>query len=354
LRVTQVSLVRPRGKPAPGALLEEWPTLRDVALATRRAGAEVTVIQPFHRSAELTLDGVRFLFAPGRLTRAVAASRPEIIHVHGLEFAWQTRRLCGLGVPVLAQDHCSFADWRPWRRRWGLKRVAGAAFTHADQAAPFLGNGSLRSDLPVFAVPESSTRFTPGDRGQARAACGIFGDPAVLWVGRLTARKDPMTALDAIERAAADLPGLRLWCCFHETDLLAEMRKRITASPRLSERVYLLGPKPHREIEILCRAADLFLACSHDEGSGYSLIEALACGAAPVVSDIPPFRALTHNGAVGALAPIRDAGTFARGLVEVARQPAAERRDRTIRHFQQNLSFDAVGTQLLRAYRSLA
>jgi hypothetical protein len=73
-----------------------------------------------------------------------------------------------------------------------------------------------------------------------------------------------------------------------------------------------------------------------------------------VVSDIPPFRALTHNGAVGALAPIRDAGAFARGLVEMARQPAAERRGRTIRHFQQNLSFDAVGTQLLRAYRSLA
>ncbi len=354
MRVTQVSLVRPPGKPTPEALLEAWPTLQDVALATGRAGAEVTVVQPFHRDAELTLGGVRFLFSPKRQTRTVAASRPEIIHVHGLEFAWQTRRLCRLGVPVLAQDHGSVADWRSWRRGWGLRRVAGAAFTHADQAAPFLGNGSLRNGLPVFSVPESSTRFTPGDRGQARVACGIFGDPAVLWVGRLIPGKDPLTALAAIERAAASLPGLRLWCCFHESDLLAEIRKRIAASPSLSGRVYLLGPKPHREIETLCRAADLFLACSHAEGAGFSLLEAMACGAAPVVSDIPPFRALTGNGTVGALAPVGDAEAFARGLVTVANQPAAERRDGVIRHFQRHLSFDAVGERLLSAYRSLA
>ena len=354
MRVTQVSLVRPRGKPEPEALLEAWPTLPDVAQAAQRAGAEVTVVQPFHRAAELSLGGVRFLFSPQQQARTVAASRPEIIHVHGLEFAWQTRRLCRLGAPVLAQDHGSVADWRPWRRRWGLRRVAGAAFTHADQAAPFLGNGSLRSDLPVFAVPESSTRFTPGDRGQARRECGMFGDPAVLWVGRLIPGKDPLTALSAIERAAASLPGLRLWCCFHESGLLADVRERIAASPSLSGRVYLLGPKPHREIEILCRAADLFLACSHAEGAGFSLLEAMACGTAPVVSDIPPFRALTGEGAVGALAPVGDAEAFARGLIAVAAQPAAERRENVIRHFQRTLSFDAVGERLLSAYRSLA
>lgn len=353
MRVVQVSLVRPRGRPDPETLLEAWPTLPDVARATRRAGAEVTVVQSFHRDAEIFLDGVRFRFARA-LKPLVAACRPDIIHVHGLDFAWRTRMLCRLGIPVLAQDHCSNPAWRPWRRRWGLGGVAGAAFTHEDQAGPFLANGSLRRGLPVFAVPESSTRFTPGDQEEARGRSGIFGDPAVLWVGRLNARKDPLTALAAIERAVPELPGLRLWCVFHEMDLLAEMRARIAASALLAEHVKLLGPLPHDEIEILCRAADLFLLCSHHEGSGYALIEAMACGAAPVVSDIPPFRALTGDGAAGALAPVGDPAAFARGLVEMARQPATARRERTIRHFDRNLSFDAVGDQLLAAYRSLA
>ena len=51
------------------------------------------------------------------------------------------------------------------------------------------------------------------------------------------------------------------------------------------------------------RAADLFVLGSHREGSGYSLIEALACGLPPIVTDIPSFRSLTGAGVVGALWP---------------------------------------------------
>jgi glycosyltransferase involved in cell wall biosynthesis len=353
VRVVQVNLARPQGRPTPEALLEMWPTLRDVATAVRRAGAEVTVVQSFHRTAELVLEGVRFQFAPDRLTNALMTCRPDLIHIHGLDFALQTRLICQLGIPVLVQDHASSAPWRARRRRWGLARVAGVAFTDAAQARPFFANGSLRRDLPVFSVPESSTLFSPGDREQARRQSGIFGEPAVLWVGRLDANKDPLTALAAVERAAADLPGLRLWCCFHRADLLAAVRERLAASPLLSEHVRLLGPVTQSEVEILCRAADLFLLCSHAEGSGYALIEAIACGAAPVVSDIPSFRALTGRGAIGALAPPGDPAAFARGLVALAHQPAEARRALVIDHFQRELSFESVGTKLLAAYESL-
>ena len=44
------------------------------------------------------------------------------------------------------------------------------------------------------------------------------------------------------------------------------------------------------------QAADLFVLGSHREGSGYSLIEALACGLPPVVTDIHAFRTLTGCG----------------------------------------------------------
>jgi glycosyltransferase involved in cell wall biosynthesis len=353
VRVVQVNLVRPQGRPTPEALLEAWPTLRDVALAVRRAGSAVTVVQAFHRAAELTLDGVRFQFVPHGPSGAVAACRADVIHVHGLDFAWHTRHLCELGAPVLVQDHASSAAWQVRRRRWGLARVAGAAFTDAAQAAPFFANGSLPRGLPIFSVPESSTLFSPGNQDQARLESGIFGDPVVLWVGRLDANKDPLTALNAVERAAPELPGLRLWCCFHRADLLPAVRERIAASPLLTEHVRLLGPMSHGEVETLCQAADLFLLCSHSEGSGYALIEAIACGAAPVVSDIPSFRALTGRGALGALATPGDAADFARGLIAVARQPAAERRARSLAHFRRELSFDAVGAKLCAAYESL-
>jgi glycosyltransferase involved in cell wall biosynthesis len=366
MRVVHVSLVRPRGRPEPQALPGAWPTLHDVAAAVRRAGAEVTVVQSFHRAAEFMLDNVRYRFAPepalpGRLTgaspwsiaAAVEACRPDIVHVNGLDFGWHTRVLCGLGVPVLAQDHAATAESGGLRRRWGLRKLSAVAFTDARQAEPFFERGAFRPGLRVFSVPESSTRFTTGEQAAARRACGLDGDPAVLWVGRLIPKKDPLTVLGAIERAAQDLPGLRLWCCHHEDDLLPEVKARIAASPVLADRVRLLGRVPHREVETLCRAADVFMLASRFEGSGYALIEAIACGAAPVVSDIPSFRSLVGEGRVGALAPVGDIEAFAHALVRISKAPRAELRRRTIEYFERELSFDAVGARLLEVYADM-
>ncbi len=56
--------------------------------------------------------------------------------------------------------------------------------------------------------------------------------------------------------------------------------------------MHLLGRVPHERIEMLMRAADLFVLGSHREGGNTSLIEALATGLLPVVTDIPSSRSL--------------------------------------------------------------
>jgi glycosyltransferase involved in cell wall biosynthesis len=365
MRVVHASFVRPRGHDDPDRLLTEWPTLIDVAAAVVDAGLAVTLVQSFARDAVVERRGVtcRFVrepafpgfssgFAPHRLAQAAAASGADVIHVNGLDFPGHTRAMCATGIPVLAQDHASRAGGRRLRRAWGLARVAAAAFTDAAQARPFVAEGSLRRDVPIYSVPESSTRFTPGDQAEARAATGLQGDPAVLWVGRLDANKDPLTVLDAIEIAAASLPGLQLWCCFHEQPLMAHVRRRIDASAVLKERVHLIGRVPHARIEQLCRAADIFMLASHREGSGYALIEALACGATPVVSDIPSFRRLVGN--AGALAAPGDASAFAAALVDMARKPRAEQRRKALAQFETNLSFGSLGRQWREVYRAIA
>ena len=369
MRVVHVNLLRPRHRPAPRQLLAEWPTLLAVAAAACRAGAEVGVVQAFWQDYACTIDGVDFRFVhepawpgrsvgamPWRIAQAVRALAPDVIHVNGLDFAWHTRMLCRLGVPVLVQDHASAPDFRRMRRRWGLAQVQYAAFTDEAQAVPFFEARALRPGTRIFAVPESSTDFRPGDLAAARAATSLHGDPAVLWVGRLDANKDPLTILDAVERAAADLPGLRLWCCYHAGNLLPAIQARIAASPVLADRVHMLGKVSHAQIEQFCRAADFFMLGSHHEGSGYALIEAMACGATPIVSDIAPFRRLTGAGGpdpIGALAPVGDAAAFARALVTLAALPRDGLRDAARAHFDRNLSFDRVGERLCAIYQAI-
>jgi glycosyltransferase involved in cell wall biosynthesis len=202
--------------------------------------------------------------------------------------------------------------------------------------------------LRLFAIPESSSRFTPGSRVQARAESGMYGDPCVLWVGHLNPGKDPLSVLDGIARAASRLPDLQLWCVFGSAPLLDEVRCRIEHDPQLGGRAHLLGKVAHMHVETLMRSADLFVSGSHSEGSGYALLEALACGVAPVITDIPSFRALTGNGRVGRLWPCGDSAQLAEALVEIAaNRPSLEQ---VRAHFDATLSFEAVGRQWADAY----
>ena len=187
----------------------------------------------------------------------------------------------------------------------------------------------------------------------ARASTGLHGDPAVLWVGHLNENKDPMTMLAGVSMAARRLPDLQLWCCFGTAPLQAPVQRHIDADPHLRNRVHLLGKVAHERIETLMRAADLFVLGSHREAMGVSVMEALACGLPPVVTDIPSFRALTRNGTVGALWPCDDIDALSKALLSVARRPRQETRAAVRAHFESKLSFAAVGRALVAAYDRL-
>src|SRR3546814_18904766 len=101
--------------------------------------------------------------------------------------------------------------------------------------------------------------------------------------------------MDGGVRDGVQRTELRLWCGFGSAPLIGEVQDLSRARPKLAGRVHLLGKVPQAHVEALMRAADLFVSGSRAEGCGYSLLEALACGATPVVTDIPAFRALTGD-----------------------------------------------------------
>ena len=79
-------------------------------------------------------------------------------------------------------------------------------------------------------------------------------------------------------------------------------------------RVHLLGKVPHAGIETLMQAADLFVSASRAESCGFAALEAMACGAVPVLSDIPSFRALTGDAMAHAILPGAAIGYLIAGL----------------------------------------
>lgn len=364
MKVLQINpFVDPQGRPL-DALLDAWWTLRHGALAVHDAGAEVRVLQASRHRDEVQRDGVPYLGLPlltpqGRATPDLVALlrdwRPDVLHLHGLGFHDEARELVALmpGRPLLLQDHAARAPSRPglwWRWRRGLAPARGLIFHAADQARPFLRRRLVARHTRIYEVPEASSDFQPRLRDAARRLTGVAGTPALLWVGHLDANKDPLTVLDGVAQASEQRPGLQLWMCFGEAPLLPGVRERLR-DPRLAGRVHLLGRVPHAQVELLMAAADLLVQGSHREGSGYSVIEALACGLPPVVTDIPSFRSLlgelpAHQAA--ALWPAGDARGLAAALVRLSAQPPQRAEVRA--RFDAHCSLPALGRRLMAAY----
>ena len=368
LEVLQLNLHLDRSR-APADMLRDWHSLVDVAVSAATAGIRVSVVQACATDALIREQGVDFHFVGipetgGTLTRSPAFQgllqklAPDVAHVHGLGFPREVLELRMLAprLPILVQDHADRVPrfWRHsiWRR--AMAQCAAIAFCARDQAHPFQRAGLLTRRTEIFEIPESTSGFVPGEQSQARAAAGIDGDPCVLWIGHLDANKDPLTVLEAVSRASAELPRLKLWCCFGSAPLRAQVEARIARDPSLRERVTLLGRVPHERVEVLMRAADLFVLGSHREGSSFSLIEALATGLTPVVTDIASLRALTGHGAVGELWPCGDAAAGAQALRRAAATLGANRRAAVRAHFDARLSHRAVGARLAEAYGRIA
>ena len=374
IHVVQVNCYLDPARRTPLDLLDAWPTLTRVAAAASSENVRVSVVQSAHADALIEQQGVSYHFvndaansssvrAPSFLRRSraleqkVAALSPDLIHVHGLTSPLQTRRLAKTvpSAKLFAQDHASQPPkgWRKAVHGWGFRSLSGVAFTAREQARPFVEAGVLSKDVRVFEVIEGSTLFEPGDRKSAQEKTGLHGDPCVLWVGRLDRNKDPLTVLSAFSRAAGRLPDPHLWCCYTDNPLEKDVRERIAAEPELSGRVHLVGAVPQDQIERYYQASDFLLSGSQSEGSGYSVIEALACGTTPIVTDIPPFRRITGNGAAGGLSSPGDSAGIAWSLLKWAKRDRVQLRRTARAHFERSLSFSAIGTELRGAYQEI-
>jgi glycosyltransferase involved in cell wall biosynthesis len=361
----------------PEDLLEHYQSLTGWCEALVAAGAfAVTVVQRFSADASLHRNGVEYRLCNGRLLpgsllrrdpchRFVADGQAEIVHVNGLDFPFETallRRALRSDAALIVQDHASgepgpvgslaHAARRSLRRRL-MQPIDGFFFTSAAQSDGWRRAGLIADRQPVYEVLEASTRMKRVDRTEARKEAPISGDPALLWVGRFNANKDPMTVLDGFEQSLARLPSSRLSMIFSEGELLGAVRSRIAASPALSARVELIGKVAPERMASFYSAADIFVVGSHHEGSGYALLEACACGLAPVVTDIPAFRTITSGGAIGALWPAGNSPALADAIVRTAGPDRHEMRNRVLGCFEQTLSWSAVGRAAMRAYQEV-
>jgi glycosyltransferase involved in cell wall biosynthesis len=147
------------------------------------------------------------------------------------------------------------------------------------------------------------------------------GGPVLLAIGRLVAKKDYPTLLEALRLVRLACP-VRLIILGEgpERGRLEALASRFGVGESLSMPGFRRNPFAY-----LARA-DLYVLSSISEGMPSSLIEALACGCPAVSTDCPSGPSEILGGGYGALVPVGDPRALAAAILDALRQPRDEER----------------------------
>ncbi len=201
----------------------------------------------------------------------------------------------------------------------------------------------IRTDLTRYGVPAEtvSTIFhgVQVNNGQSwRMEKSSSGPLRLLYAGRLTDLDKGVFLLPKIMRDLRNSGGNSRLSVVGAGEDEGKL-KRIVSSMGLADSIDFIGKRSVEEMPGIYRRADVFLLPSRFEGCGFSLLEAMAEGCAPVASDIQgSVRTILDNGHAGKLAPVGNARAFAKAVLELES-------DRSMLRKMQDAAFARVSSE---------
>jgi glycosyltransferase involved in cell wall biosynthesis len=270
----------------------------DVEVATATRGESLPGV---HRIvARMPFDLPVHPAGVGHLTRRLALSRPEVVHVHMgavSPFAWMgVRAAVRAGLPCVVTVH---SMWDPLTR--ALYRLLGLGYgwqrwslvaTTVSNAAAVPIREIAGSRVPVHVVSNgldlSGWRHAPAE-SSARPPAGIpAGPPAdgvhLVAVGRLAPRKQPVRLLKLLASVRSRVPAaVPLRATVVGDGPARASMERYLARHGMTEWVSLPGRYTREQIAKVLESADVFVAPAPRESFGIAALEARAAGL-PVVA----------------------------------------------------------------------
>ncbi|HEY9106432.1 MAG TPA: TIGR03088 family PEP-CTERM/XrtA system glycosyltransferase [Roseateles sp.] len=311
--------------------------------AFRHAVVAVTEITAFKE--RVTAPGTQFIALnkpPGqgfwlypRVYRLLRELRPAVVHTRNLgamEFQWPA---WAARVPLrVHSEHgwdtndlggVSVANQR-LRRIYGARTHRFVALSRAIEAYLTGPVGFAPSRVQRICNGVDTQRFAPAT-ALPEAWPYRRGEHLVIGaVGRMQAVKDPLNLVDAFLRLRELCPaeGRRLRLVMLGGGPLLEAAQQRLAEAGAAGQVWLPGDRS--DVAALLPQFDIFALPSQAEGISNTLLEAMACGCAPVATDVGGNPELIDDGANGLLVPPSQSEALAQALARLVGDTALRHR----------------------------
>ncbi len=269
-----------------------------------------------------------FVVAQGLAARRLARDH-DVVHAHWL-LPQGLVAVTVTGRPVLATAHGGDlfglrSVFAGRLRHWVLRRVD--RLTVVSQALRDVlcaeGFDTARTVVAPMGVDLRDSFVPAGEREQQ-------GQPRLLFVGRLVAKKGVATLLRALPQILEHVPGASLEVVGDgpERDALCTL----AAELGVAEAVDFVGALPQARLPDRFRAATVVVfpsevaADGDREGFGLVAVEALGCGCAVVASDLPAMREFLVDGETALVTPAGDPAALAVATVRLLGDPGLRER----------------------------
>ena len=269
----------------------------------------------------LPIAALRYASARAAVRQEIRSYRPEVTVAHFLPNYGFLAAIAGANPWMLVcwgSDLLVNATRTPLHRaraRWTLRR---AQSIHVDaenlaEAAVRLGAEPRRIWTRAWGVDVDALRPAEG-WAPRRAGSGAL---RVLWTRRLEDLYDPRTfirALGILSRKGVSFRATLAGDGPLRTELEALARRE-----GISMHLVFTGWIEGERLVALYREHDAYVSLSRSDSTSQSLLEGMAAGLVPVVSDIAGNREWVTHRREGLLVPVGDAEAVACALAEIAR-----------------------------------
>ena len=263
-------------------------------------------------------------FARLRLRWLLARLRPQVVHVHWAHFAtgvaavWKGPFVVtAWGSDIYRRDKFSDSEWRALGV--ALRRADSVTCDSDDLAAQLrveFGLPAERVSVVQWGV-DTQTFFPAAASQDFLDELGLDGKRVVFSARNFTPLYNQETVVRAFAKLLESRSDVVLLMkryggdpAYHDAIRALISDLGITSSVRICDSV------PYERMPEFYRAASVTVSVPFSDATPMALLEAMACGSIPVVSDLPSLREWIRDGENGRIVPVDDVGALADAMVD--------------------------------------
>jgi len=319
---------------------------------------------PVYVLPKLTWINSAWRLAPNILTimRFLKRIQPDLVHLHTQHFYSIPIILSGL--PYILTSWGNEVLKLP-RANWILKTLAKCAAMNARKITvdarcvkkTWIEVGVPKNRIEVILFGVDINVFNPNSKGQAVRKQLELEKNDIVVISTRGFYKNPPYNVECLIRA---IPLIlerhrNIKFIIKGAGPLEDYLKSLTRELDVFKHVRFVGLVPHNEVAHYLAAADIYVSTCFIDSTSVSLLEAMACGLAPVVTDIIGNREWIENGVNGFLFPPKDSKALAEKIIELVENESLRKSfgERCFRIIKQKATWKESLAKMESIYKSL-